>query len=134
MSFKKEPIPPRVYKGPTLELFGVEKPIQSNNALARIVLGLRAAGINVQFEDNMLQRQIDTHIKMTSFNNDPSFCSPVLIINSWYPQVVPKPQTQVVQDAAKEIGRAGGLARAKNLSNERRSEIATNAAKKRWNK
>jgi len=36
--------------------------------------------------------------------------------------------------AAAELGRKGGKARAKNMSAERRSEIAKNAAAKRWGK
>lgn len=36
--------------------------------------------------------------------------------------------------AAAELGSRGGKARAKNMSAERRSEIAKKAAKKRWSK
>ena len=36
--------------------------------------------------------------------------------------------------AAVELGRKGGLARAKKLSNKRRTEIAKKAAAKRWKK
>lgn len=36
--------------------------------------------------------------------------------------------------AAQELGRKGGAARAKSLTKEKRSEIARNAAKKRWSK
>ncbi len=34
--------------------------------------------------------------------------------------------------AAQELGRKGGMARAKKLSKKRRSDIAKNAAAKRW--
>jgi len=34
--------------------------------------------------------------------------------------------------AAQELGRKGGAARAKNISPERRAEIARQAAEKRW--
>lgn len=37
-----------------------------------------------------------------------------------------------VSSAAAELGSRGGKARAKNMSAERRSEIAKKAAKKRW--
>jgi hypothetical protein len=36
--------------------------------------------------------------------------------------------------AAMALGRKGGVARATNLNKKRRSEIAKNAAKKRWSK
>ena len=36
--------------------------------------------------------------------------------------------------AAVELGRKGGTARAKNLTKERRAEIARKAAKARWSK
>jgi len=39
-----------------------------------------------------------------------------------------------VSNAAAELGSKGGRARAKNMSAERRSEIAKNAAAKRWKK
>jgi hypothetical protein len=36
--------------------------------------------------------------------------------------------------AGADLGRKGGMARAKKLSREKRREIAENAAKKRWGK
>jgi hypothetical protein len=41
---------------------------------------------------------------------------------------------QVGDEAARELGRRGGLKRAENMSPERRSEIARAAAKRRWEK
>ena len=41
-------------------------------------------------------------------------------------------QTDPLPNAAAELGRRGGKARAANLSPERRAEIAKKAAKSRW--
>jgi hypothetical protein len=45
-----------------------------------------------------------------------------------------RPGEVVVMGLAAPLGAAGGRARARNLSPERRSEIARAAAKKRWSK
>ena len=42
------------------------------------------------------------------------------------------PEGEVVQDAARELGSAGGSARAKAITPERRHEIAQKAADRRW--
>ncbi len=44
----------------------------------------------------------------------------------------PTPEEQGKDPAAVALGRKGGKARAKNLTAERRSEIAKRAAQKRW--
>jgi len=44
----------------------------------------------------------------------------------------PTPEEQGKDSAAAALGRKGGAARAKTMSAARRSEIAKNAAKKRW--
>lgn len=41
-------------------------------------------------------------------------------------------EEQIIVSAAAEMGRRGGRARAKNMSPERRAEIARAAAAKRW--
>jgi hypothetical protein len=41
-------------------------------------------------------------------------------------------ETVILSNAAAELGRMGGKARAKKLGKEQRSEIARNAAKSRW--
>ena len=45
-----------------------------------------------------------------------------------------KTTTETVADALADLGRRGGLARAKKLTPERRSEIARDGAKSRWEK
>ena len=44
----------------------------------------------------------------------------------------PTPEEQGKDPAAAALGRKGGAARAKTLTDERRAEIARKAAKKRW--
>jgi hypothetical protein len=46
----------------------------------------------------------------------------------------PTPEEQGKDVAAVELGRKGGKARAKAISSEQRSEIATKAARSRWTK
>ena len=46
----------------------------------------------------------------------------------------PEPSPEERHTAAVMLGRKGGLARAKKLTLERRSEIAKRASKARWNK
>ena len=46
----------------------------------------------------------------------------------------PTPEEQGKNPAAAELGRKGGAARAKSMTAERRSEIASKAAKSRWRK
>ncbi len=47
---------------------------------------------------------------------------------------VPTPEDERKDPAAVAMGRKGGAARAENMTPERRSEIATLAAEKRWKK
>jgi hypothetical protein len=46
---------------------------------------------------------------------------------------VPTPESEGKNPAAVALGRMGGQARAKGLSARKRTEIAKNAAKSRWN-
>jgi hypothetical protein len=46
----------------------------------------------------------------------------------------PTPEEQGKDPAAAALGRKGGAARAKNMTAERRKEIARQAASKRWKK
>jgi hypothetical protein len=48
------------------------------------------------------------------------------------PDRAPTPEEQGKDPAAVALGKKGGKARAKNLTAERRSEIAKRAAQKRW--
>lgn len=41
-------------------------------------------------------------------------------------------ESEVIASAAQQLGRLGGLARSRKLSAKRRSEIARQAAAKRW--
>lgn len=50
------------------------------------------------------------------------------------PSEGPGPQRPVPVNPAVELGRRGGAARARRLTSERRSEIARNAAARRWGK
>lgn len=47
---------------------------------------------------------------------------------------IPSPESEGKDPAAVSMGRRGGKARAEKLSPEKRAEIATKAAKKRWKK
>src|SRR5687768_16046177 len=47
---------------------------------------------------------------------------------------IPTPEEDGKSAAAVELGRRGGAARAKNMTPERRREIARKAAEKRWSK
>jgi hypothetical protein len=50
------------------------------------------------------------------------------------PEQAPEPTPEERHNAAVTLGKRGGQSRAKNLTQEQRSEIAKKAAKARWSK
>lgn len=58
----------------------------------------------------------------------------VLLVNIFYPETTIKLPTFVAASAASQLGKKGGLARAKVLTKKERVLIASKAAKARWAK